>query len=231
MICVVGGGAAGLASAAVLRRAGHDVVVLERGDVGAAWQARYDCLHLHTVRWLSGLPGYRIPRSYGKWPSRDRVVEYLRAYASKHSLDVRTGVAVERVDRDGDGWVVMADGERDHGRSASSSRPATATSPTCPTGRDRSPATSCTPRTTAAATRTAAGGCSSSAPGNSGAEIAIDVARAGASEVHLSVRTPPAVVRRDTLGVPSQLLGIASTHLPVGVGRPDRGDAPSRRVR
>ena len=83
VICVVGGGAAGLACAAMLRRAGAEVVVLERDDVGAAWQARYDCLHLHTVRWLSGLPGYGIPRSYGKWPSRDHVVEYLRAYAAR----------------------------------------------------------------------------------------------------------------------------------------------------
>jgi cation diffusion facilitator CzcD-associated flavoprotein CzcO len=53
--------------------------------------------------------------------------------------------------------------------------------------------------------------------GTSGAEIAIDIARSGASEVLLSVRTPPAVVRRDTLGIPSQLLGIASGRLPVGV--------------
>ena len=64
--------------------------------------------------------------------------------------------------------------------------------------------------------------------GNSGAEIAIDVARSGASEVLLAVRTPPAVVRRDTLGVPSQLLGIASTHLPVGAV--DRIAATLRRL-
>jgi cation diffusion facilitator CzcD-associated flavoprotein CzcO len=64
--------------------------------------------------------------------------------------------------------------------------------------------------------------------GNSGAEIAIDIARAGASEVLLSVRTPPAVVRRDTLGVPSQLLGIASGRLPVGTV--DRIAATLRRV-
>jgi putative flavoprotein involved in K+ transport len=64
--------------------------------------------------------------------------------------------------------------------------------------------------------------------GNSGAEIAIDIARSGASEVLLSVRTPPAVVRRDTLGVPSQLLGIASGRLPVGVV--DRIAAALRRV-
>ena len=41
-------------------------VVLEAGpEPGAAWRARYDRLHLHTPRLLSGLPGYRIPRRYG----------------------------------------------------------------------------------------------------------------------------------------------------------------------
>jgi putative flavoprotein involved in K+ transport len=53
--------------------------------------------------------------------------------------------------------------------------------------------------------------------GNSGAEIAVDLADGGASEVLLSVRTPPAIVRRDTLGVPTQLLGIASMRLPTPV--------------
>ena len=64
--------------------------------------------------------------------------------------------------------------------------------------------------------------------GNSGAEIAVDLAEGGASEVLLSVRTSPGIVRRDTLGVPSQLLGIASTHLPTGVA--DRIAAGIRRV-
>jgi putative flavoprotein involved in K+ transport len=63
VIVVIGAGPAGLACAAVLRRSGHPVVVLERGQVGAAWTSRYDRLRLHTVRWLSSLPGYRIPRS------------------------------------------------------------------------------------------------------------------------------------------------------------------------
>jgi putative flavoprotein involved in K+ transport len=64
--------------------------------------------------------------------------------------------------------------------------------------------------------------------GNSGAEIAIDVARGGADEVLLAVRTAPAVVRRDTLGIPSQLLGIASTRLPVAAV--DRTAATLRRL-
>jgi putative flavoprotein involved in K+ transport len=53
--------------------------------------------------------------------------------------------------------------------------------------------------------------------GNSGAEIAVDVADGGATAVFLAVRTPPAIVRRDTFGFPSQVLGIATARLPVGV--------------
>ena len=79
MVVVIGAGPGGLAAAAMLQRVGFRVLVLERGEVAAAWRSRYDRLHLHTVRWLSCLPGYPMPRSYGRWPSRDRVMEYLRA--------------------------------------------------------------------------------------------------------------------------------------------------------
>jgi putative flavoprotein involved in K+ transport len=211
----------------MLRRAGAEVVVLERDDVAAAWQGRYDCLHLHTVRWLSGLPGYGIPRSYGKWPSRDRVVEYLRTYASRHSLDVRTERAVERIDRDGDAWAVRVDGEV-----VQAERVVVAT------GYSSIPYLPEWPGTFSGEVVHSADYRSGDryhgqrvlvvGSGNSGAEIAIDVARAGARDVLLSVRTPPAVVRRDTLGVPSQLLGIASSHLPVGAV--DRIAATLRRV-
>jgi putative flavoprotein involved in K+ transport len=46
--------------------------------------------------------------------------------------------------------------------------------------------------------------------------------------VLLSVRTPPGIVRRDTVGFPSQVLGIASMHLPVRVV--DRVAAAMRRA-
>jgi cation diffusion facilitator CzcD-associated flavoprotein CzcO len=64
--------------------------------------------------------------------------------------------------------------------------------------------------------------------GNSGAEIAVDLAEGGAAEVFLAVRTPPHIVRRDTLGFPSQLLGIATAHLPAPVV--DRIAATMRRL-
>jgi putative flavoprotein involved in K+ transport len=215
-ICVIGAGAAGLASAAALRRAGAEVTVLERREVGSAWAARYDCLHLHTVRWLSGLPGYRIPRSSGKWPSRDAVVDYLRAYAIRNELDIRAGSPVTRVDREGDGWAVRVPGE-----SIRAKRVVVAMGYSNVPHLPEWPGTFAGELVHSSAyrhgkpyrdRRVLVVGA-----GNSGAEIAIDVARAGASEVLLAVKTPPGLIRRDTLGVPSQLLGIASARLPVGV--------------
>src|SRR5881227_3712861 len=108
-VAVIGGGPAGLAAAATLKRCGIPATVLERSDnVGASWRRHYDRLHLHTVRWLSNLPGYRFSRRHGRWVSRDGVIEYLERYARHHALDVRTGVAVRRLDRDeaDEGWVL-----------------------------------------------------------------------------------------------------------------------------
>jgi putative flavoprotein involved in K+ transport len=211
----------------MLQRSGEDVVVLERGEIGEAWTARYDRLHLHTVRWLSCLPGYRIPRAFGKWPSRDRVVDYLRAYAERHGLAVRTGVAVQRVDRDARRW-----------RLATSAGPLDAERVVIATGYSNVPYLPEWPGAFAgeivhsadyrnpvayAGRRVLVVGA-----GNSGAEIAVDLADGRAAEVSLAVRSTPSIVRRDTLGFPSQVLGIATARLPVPVV--DRISATLRRV-
>ena len=226
-VCVVGAGPAGLAAAAMLTRAGARVVVLERTEVGASWTSRYDCLHLHTVRWLSGLPGYAIPRSSGKWPSRDRVVDYLRAYAARSALDVRAGVDVTRIDRDDGRWVVHAARNDFHAdrvvvATGYSNVPFVPNWPGTLGGEIVHSSAYRNPEPFRGRRVLVVGS------GNSGAEIAADLASGGAAEVSLSVRTPPAIVRRDTAGVPTQLLGIASSHLPVGVV--DRIAATLRRV-
>jgi putative flavoprotein involved in K+ transport len=220
---VIGAGPAGLATAAELVRAGRPVTLLERADqVGASWAARYDSLHLHTVRWLSALPGMAIPRRYGKWVARDDLVAYLDTYARVQGVRAELGVAVSRVDRaeDAAGWVVRTD----HGDRAAD-RVVVATgyshSPRLPewpgvetyTGDLRHSADYREPSSYAGRHVLVVGA------GNSACEIALDLLGAGA-QVTMSVRTPPNIVRRDTLGVPSQLLGVALKHVPERVMNP-----------
>jgi putative flavoprotein involved in K+ transport len=105
---VIGAGPAGLAAAAALRARGVPSTIIERDAVAASWRDHYDRLHLHTVRWLSHLPGYRISREEGRWVSRDGVIRYLEHYAAHHELDIRTGVRVDRIEREPDGWLLHA---------------------------------------------------------------------------------------------------------------------------
>ncbi|HSC92532.1 MAG TPA: NAD(P)/FAD-dependent oxidoreductase [Gaiellaceae bacterium] len=221
-VAVVGGGSAGLAVAAMLRREGVAALVIESGDdVGTSWATRYDRLQLHTHRRLSGLPGQPMPRSLGAWPSRDGVRAYLHAYARAQGLDVLTGTTVERIDRDGAGWALSAGS-----RTITAGRVVVATGlnaqPVLPEwpGRESFPG----PVVHSADYRNPEPYRGRDAlvvgAGNSGAEIAVDLAAGGAARVRLAVRTPPHVVRRDTAGVPSQALGIVLSRLPAWVVDP-----------
>jgi cation diffusion facilitator CzcD-associated flavoprotein CzcO len=99
-VIVAGGGPAGLAVAALLRSRGFETLVLERtAAVGASWRTRYAGLRPNTQRSISALPGYRIPRCYGRYPRREDFVAYLETYAAQHRLAVRFGIALERIDR------------------------------------------------------------------------------------------------------------------------------------
>jgi putative flavoprotein involved in K+ transport len=216
-LVIVGAGSAGLATAALLREDGIDSVLLEAGpEPGAAWRTRYDRLRLHTPRLLSGLPGLRIPRRYGRWVARDGLLEYFHAYVDEHKLEVRTNTRVERLEPDGDGgwWIETARGQIQ------------AKTVIVATGYNGRPFIPDWPgRETFAGELIHSSQYANPAPfrdrdvltvgvGNSGAEIATDVAEGGASRSRISVRTPPQILRRATAGIPAQLVGIAIKRLP-----------------
>lgn len=123
--CVIGAGAAGLATLAALREAGFDVDCFERNDtVGGHWPTDYESLHLITSRDVSGFTGFPMPSNYPVYPSRDQMCAYLQRYAEAKGLVevIRLGTtvtAVRPVDDDGGaGWdVSTSDGvtRRYHG--------------------------------------------------------------------------------------------------------------------
>lgn len=212
---IVGAGPAGLAVAATLAQRGRRAVVLERADtLGASWQGRYDSLRLHTVRRLSGLPGVPIPRRYGRWVARDDLVAYLRDYAERFGVRPQFGVDVQRLERAGSGWRVQtSDGDRE----TSTVVVATGYSrvPHLPDWPGRGTFTGTITHSVDYREPSAYRGrhVLVVGAGNSAAEIALELAGV-AGRVDLSVRTPPNIVRRDTLGVPSQLLGVALKRAP-----------------
>ena len=217
---VVGAGPAGLAVAAELGRIGIHAVVLDAAsEIGSSWAHHYDRLHLHTTRSLSSLPGVAIPRAAGRWVARDDFRAYLHDYASRQNLTVRLNTSVTSVDRLADGLWKIGCGA------------ATILTPlvVIATGYNHTPALPDWPGRESFEGRIVhsseyrnpaaldARSVLVVGPGNSGAEIAADLAGAG-KQVWLAVRTPPNIVRRAVLGIASQVLAISMSPFPARIG-------------
>jgi len=230
-VLVVGGGASGLSAAAAMARRGLAPIVLEQDvAVGGSWARRYDRLHLHTMREFSGLAHYPIPSRFPRYLSRDQVTEYLTEYARALGLRVVTGAAVRRVHRDADGWVVqIADAD-----------PWRARVVVIATGQYREPLVPAWPgRATYGGRLGHSADYRNAAPfrgarvlvvgaGNSGAEIATDLAEGGARSVAISIRTPPPIIPRDPFGLPVQRTSILLSALPAALA--DRIGATTARL-
>ena len=217
-ILVIGAGPAGLAVSASLRRAGLPHVVLERAhDVGSSWKQHYDRLRLHTVKQYSALPFTPWPRETPRYPSRTDVVRYLERYAEQHRIAPRFGVEVRRVSRSSERFSVETNAGRLEpqfvvvatGYNGVPNRPgfpglASFTGSVIHSEAYRNPKPY-------AGKRTLVVGC-----GNSGAEIALDLADYGI-DASMVVRGPVHVVPRDLFGRPSQQTSIMLSRLPAAM--------------
>jgi putative flavoprotein involved in K+ transport len=216
---VLGAGFAGLGTAAMLRKRGVPTVILERSDrVGESWRNRYDSLRLNTLRWMSTPPGYRIPRRYGRWPTRDQLVQYAEEYLRRMELEVRFGTAAQRIDRANGGWRVET-----------SAGPLEARWVVVATGSDHDPKLP-----ECSGIETFAGELIHAAEyrrpdafrgkdvlvisaGNTGSEVAYELVQNGAARVRTAMRTPPNIFPREWHGIPLALTVRHADGLPLRV--------------
>jgi cation diffusion facilitator CzcD-associated flavoprotein CzcO len=217
-ILVIGAGPAGLATSACLHHEGIPHTVVEReSSIAHTWRRHYDRLHLHTTKTYSGLPMTPWPKSAPRYPAREEVVRYLEAYAAEHHVAPRLDVSVHSVQRSGPHFnvatsaggmhpriVVMATGYNGVPKLPSISGIDTFSGPAIHAGAYKNAAPY-------QGKRTLVVGC-----GNSGAEIALDLAERGV-DVAMVVRGPVHVVPRDLFGRPTQHTNILLSRLPLGL--------------
>jgi putative flavoprotein involved in K+ transport len=110
---VIGGGQAGLVTGHYLAKLGRQFVILDENEhVGDSWRLRWDALRLFTPAKFSRLPGLPLPLPNWSFATKDELADYLATYAERFDLDVRTGVHVDRLSRNGDSFVVLAGDQR-----------------------------------------------------------------------------------------------------------------------
>lgn len=216
-VLIVGGGPAGLATAGCLQRRGVAARILEQGpDVAHSWARYYDRVRLHTGKHLSNLPNVPLGRDYPLYVGRDALVRYFRDYARRLDLAVSTDERVVAVERTGDGgWRVTTERRVRHApalvvASGSFDNPVR---PVLPGeerfgGAIRHAAEYRNPDSLPGRRVLVVGA------GNSGAEIAVELADAGRA-VTLAIRSGINIVPREYLGVlPIQYLGFIVRRLP-----------------
>lgn len=212
---IIGAGPAGLACAASLSAVGINATVVEKADtVGAVWRRHYDRLHLHTDRGHSGLPGLAMPRSLPAYPSRAQFVDYLENYAGRFDVKPVFNTTATEISRHGAVWnvatnrstfaapiVVIATGLADFPWRPSWPTLSEFRGESLHSSEYRNPSVFSGKRVLVVGF------------GNSGGEIALDLANAGI-ETTLSVRGPVQILPRDLLGLPILTWAIAQKNLP-----------------
>jgi putative flavoprotein involved in K+ transport len=106
-VVVVGGGQAGLSMGYHLKRAGVPFVILDaHAQTGDSWRTRWDTLRLFTPAYVDGLDGMPFPAPAHSFPTKDEMADYLMAYAARFELPIRHKAKVLKLARGEGGYVV-----------------------------------------------------------------------------------------------------------------------------
>jgi putative flavoprotein involved in K+ transport len=111
---VVGGGQTGLTMGYHLAQRDQSFVILDANErIGDSWRQRWDSLRLFTPARYNGLPGWPFPASDWSFPTRDEMADYLEEYATRFAFPLRSSVRVDRLSRNGNGYdLTTSSGQR-----------------------------------------------------------------------------------------------------------------------
>lgn len=219
-IIVIGAGPAGLAIAGRLKNAGISSHILEQSStVGSSWANHYDRLHLHTIKEYSHLPHFPLPEDWPQYISKDQLIDHLKSYRTHFDLSVKFNQKVVEIMAEGSEWkVITASGEN-----------FIADRVVVSTGFNRSPVIPEWPgQETSLGSIIHSRDYRNAKPyhgknvliigmGNTGAEIALDLAEQGANAA-ISIRGPVNIVPRDFHGRPTQKTAMMLRKLPTWLG-------------
>jgi putative flavoprotein involved in K+ transport len=98
---IVGAGQAGVAMSEHLSKLGVPHLVLERNRIAERWRTgRWDSLVANGPAWHDRFPGLEFDDiSPDGFAPKERVADYFEAYARKFKAPIRTGVEVQKVER------------------------------------------------------------------------------------------------------------------------------------
>lgn len=107
-LIIIGAGQAGLALGYYLLSKPLKYVILDaEGRIGDNWRKRYDSLKLFTPRAYSALPGLTISGDQDGYPSKDEVGDYLEKYGTHFDLPILLNKNVKKVSQTASGFEIV----------------------------------------------------------------------------------------------------------------------------
>ena len=82
--------------------------------IGDAWRNRWDSLRTFTPAHFASLPGMSFPKHIKQCPTKDEVADYLESYAEHFHLPVQVSSKVRRVWKEGQRFLVETQSELWH---------------------------------------------------------------------------------------------------------------------
>ncbi|WFR62521.1 NAD(P)/FAD-dependent oxidoreductase [Paenibacillus amylolyticus] len=99
-VLVIGAGQAGLAAGYYLQQSGLTFLIVDAASsVGESWRKRYDSLRLFTPRMYDGLPGMPLGGNENDLPSKDEIADYFESYAKQMHLSIKLNCLISRLSK------------------------------------------------------------------------------------------------------------------------------------